>query len=100
MQGCSGVSPRFSAQTRLMQRPELVKTRSATAVTAELEQQRSSERKKTTGRRRMGRPRSRLFIRKGKLRQREKRGDRVYYPAALTPRFSGWSVKAKIRWTI
>ena len=69
MQGCSGGSSRFSGQTRLMQRPELVKTRSATAAAAELERQRSSERKKTTGRRRMGRPRSCLFIRKGKLRR-------------------------------
>ena len=65
MQGCSGGSSRFSGQTRLMQRLELVKTRSVTAAAAELERQRSSERKKTTGRRRMGRPRSRLFIRKG-----------------------------------
>ena len=70
MQGCSGGSSRFSGQTRLMQRPELVKTRSAAAAAAaELERQRSSERKKTTGRRRMGRPRSCLFIRKGKLRR-------------------------------
>ena len=70
MQGCSGGSSRFSGQTRLMQRPELVKMRSATAAVAELERQRSSERKEMTGKRRMGRPRSRLFIRKGKLRQR------------------------------
>ena len=64
MQGCSGGSSRFSGQTRLMQRPELVKTRSTTAVAAELERQGSSERKKMIGRRRMGRPRSRLFISK------------------------------------
>ena len=64
MQGCSGGSLRFSGQTRLMQRPELVKTRSATAVAAELERQRSSKRKETTGRR-MGRQGLRLFIREG-----------------------------------
>ena len=76
MQGCCGRVSRFSGPTRLMQRPELVKMRRyATAAAAELEQQRSSERKKMTGRRRMGRPRSHLFIRKGKLRRREKRGD-------------------------
>ena len=66
MQDCSGGSLRFFGQTKLMQRPELVKTkRSVTASAVELERQRSSERKRMTGRRRMGRPRSRLFIRKG-----------------------------------
>ena len=66
MQDCGGGSLRFSGQTKLMQRPELVKMkRSATASAAELEQQRSSEWKKMTGRRRMGRPWTRLFIRKG-----------------------------------
>ena len=66
MQSCCGGSLRFSGQIRLMQRPELVRTRrSATAAAAELERQRSSKRKETTGRRRMGRPRSRLFIREG-----------------------------------
>ena len=76
MQDCSGGSSHFSGQTKLMQRPELVKMkRSATASAAELERQRSSERKRMTGRRRMGRPRSRVFIRKGKLRRHEKRGD-------------------------
>ena len=95
MQGCSGGSSRFSGQTRLMQQPELVKTRSAMAA-AELERQRSSERKETSGRRRMGRPRSRLFIRKGRLRWHKKRGDKNYYPAALTPRSSEHSIKTEI----
>ena len=97
MQGCSGGSSRFSGQTRLMQRPELVKTRSATAAAGELERQRSSERKKMTGRRRMGRPRSRLFTRKGKLRRHEKRGDKNYYPTAPTPRFLEQTIKTEIR---
>ena len=47
MQSCCGGSSRFSGQIRLMQRPELVRTRrSATAAAAELERQRDSERKK------------------------------------------------------
>ena len=66
MQDRGGGSSRFSGQTKLMQRSELVKTkRSATASAAELERQGRSKRKRMTGRRRMGRPRSRLFIRKG-----------------------------------
>ena len=48
MQGCSRGSSHFFGRTRLMQWQELVKTRSATAAAAELEQQRSSERKKMT----------------------------------------------------
>ena len=44
----------LSGLTRLMQRPELVKTGRSAAAAAELEWQRGSKRKKTTGRRRMG----------------------------------------------
>ena len=56
-----------------MQGPELVKTRSATAAAAELEQRRKEVRggrqlKKENGKG----PRSRLFIRKGRLRRRKK----------------------------
>ena len=48
MQSCCGGSSRFSGQVRLMQRPELARTRrSATAAAAELERQRESEKKKT-----------------------------------------------------
>ena len=101
MQGCYGGSSLFSGQTKLMQRPELVKTRrSATAAAAELERERSGERKKTTKGGEWERPRSCLFIKKGCLRRREKRGDKHYYPAAPTPRFLERSVKAKIRWRI
>ena len=38
---------RFSGQVRLMQCPELVKTRRSAAAAVELEQQHSSERRKT-----------------------------------------------------
>ena len=37
----------FSGHVRLMQRPELVKTRRSTAAAVELERQHSSERRKT-----------------------------------------------------
>ena len=61
-----------------MQRPELEKTRkSAAAAAAELERQRNSARRKTTGEGEWERPRLHLFIRKGRLRRREKRGDRT-----------------------
>ena len=41
-------------------------------------------------------------IYKGRLTEmaRETRRPKHHYPAAPTPRFSGWSVKAKIRWKI
>ena len=80
MQSCCGGSSRFSGQIRLMRRPELARTRrSATAATAELERQR--ERERARGRRRMTegenrrRPRSSLFIGKGRPGRCEKRGD-------------------------
>ena len=48
MQSCCGGPSCFFGQVRLMQRPELLKTReSAAAAAAKLEQQRDSERKKT-----------------------------------------------------
>ena len=66
MQSCCGGSSRFSGQIRLMQQPELTRTRrSATMAAAELERQRNSERKKTTEGGEWKRPRSCLFIRKG-----------------------------------
>ena len=66
MQSCCGSSSRFSGQIRLMQWPELTRTRrSVMAVAAELERQRSSERKKTTEGGEWERPRSCLLIRKG-----------------------------------
>ena len=42
------------------------------------------------------------LIYKGRLTEmaRETRRPKHHYPAAPTPRFSGWSVKAKIRWKI
>ena len=61
---------------------------------------RGSKRKKTTERGKNGRPRSCLFIREGRLRWHENEETEYHYPATPTPRFSGWSVKAKIRWRI
>ena len=52
-----------------------MKTRSAAAAAAELERQRTSERKKTTEGGEWKRPRSCLFIRKRLISGREKRGD-------------------------
>ena len=48
MQDCYGGLSRFFGQTRLMQRPELVKTRRSATAAAELERQRSNKGKKTT----------------------------------------------------
>ena len=64
---------RFLVRIRVMQRPESMKTRGSTAAAAELEQRRKEVRggrqlKKENGKG----PRSRLFIRKGRLRRRKK----------------------------
>ena len=46
MRSYGGVSSRFSGHVRLMQRPELVKTRKPAAAAAELGRQHSGERRK------------------------------------------------------
>ena len=72
---------------RLMRRPESMKTRSMAAA-AELEQQRSSERKKTTEGGEWKRSRSCLFIRECvNRRARKSRRPNNDYPTEQTPRF-------------
>ena len=96
MQSCCRVPSRFSGQVRLMQRPELEKTRkSAAAAAAELERQRNSARKKTTEEGEWERPRSHLFIRKGRLRRRKKQGDRTSLSSDPDASFFGMVSKGK-----
>ena len=76
MQSCCGGSSRFSGHVRLMQRPELVKTRRPAAAAAELERQYSSERRKTMERERMRRRPVAAIYKEGLISEHEKRGDR------------------------
>ena len=63
----------------------------AVAAAAELEQQRSRERKKTTERGRMKKDLKVVLIYKEKTGARNEEARRGY-PATPTPRFSGWSL--------
>ena len=67
----------------------------AVAAAAELEQQRSRERKKTTERGRMKKDLKVVLIYKEKTDREGARNEeaRHGYPATPTPRFSGWSLR-------
>ena len=68
---------------------------SAAAATAELEQQRSCERKKTTERGIMKKDLKVLLLYKEKTGKEGARNEeaRRGYPATPMPRFSGWSLR-------
>ena len=67
---------------------------SVAAAAAELERQQGRERRKTIGRGRMRKDLVVLIYKGGLISGREKRGGRkLDYPAAPTPRFSGWLLR-------